>query len=196
MTFCSSCGVELKTEKVNYCFNCGEILNSKKREGDKNIVHPLVRHLEKNPELFVEFISMISDEKLFKDVEEIKGLAVVFSSLPESVKANFTNEINCEINIMNRKVPSNQTLFVAHYNRKKNLQYILWALKNEDIELQLLRDFKGKEYHLYATNVANNEPSNKKTNNGANSVLDVADMFLSLTSPVGTMKYLIKMLKN
>lgn len=204
MNFCYSCGTKQTIVNANFCHHCGtnlewnrlkEIKNEEEIK-DKKETHYIVDYIQQNPDKINEFISMITEEPLFKDINEIKDLASEFLGISKEIKEDFIKKLEIEIVEMTKNMKllvekGDDKLFYAFARNKSNLTYILWALRNDDMERNLAERFGGfrNKYTLYPIET---EIQVKEKGYSNKTFWDLADLFLSLTSPVGTMKYIIK----
>lgn len=202
MNFCYSCGTKQIIVNANFCHHCGtnlewnrikEIKNEEEIK-DKKETHYIVDYIQQNPDKINEFISMITEEPLFKDINEINDLASEFLGISKEIKEDFIKKLEIEILEVIEKMKlhvRDSKLFSAYARHKSNLTYILWALRNDDIERNLTDAFGGRKYTLYPYPVETEEQV-KEEGNSNKTFWELADLFLSLTSPIGTMKYIIK----
>ncbi|WP_350302597.1 hypothetical protein [Peribacillus frigoritolerans] len=96
---------------------------------------------------------------------------------------------------LDRKVIFNIDEYFLLLVRYDNLQYIKWALMNVDIELQIYKHYQGRRKELYPQ-LRTTKNNNEKKDTFSNNILEIADLALSLTSPVGAMKYIVKKAKE
>lgn len=160
-------------------------------------MHPFINYLQQNPDKLNELITLVSEDPLFKSTKEIKDLALMFKELSEDVKEDFVeiieSEIKLQIKRMERNAVFNADQFCSSVRRKDNLEYILWALKNEDVELNYLK--KGVKFlYPYDSKIHVKQDNDKQRSN--RTFLELADLLLSLTSPVDTMKYIVEKAKK
>ncbi|MCM3162712.1 hypothetical protein [Metabacillus litoralis] len=198
MNYCHNCGTNLEISPINFCYGCGSNLVQTKQ--NKIEEHSFISYLKQNPDKTGELIDLITDEKLFKNISEIKQLSIIFNSLPKSLKLElidlFEKELIKAKEQTDKAAGRNLTIFFSKISRRNNIKYFLWALTDADIERNLLTEFAGRQYHLYPTT---SEPTKKSTNQkevNDKDFLDLLDLFISFSSPTSAAKYILNKAKQ